>query len=41
MTMTVWKKGEPSVIEGAAAVAYVPGEDGLRILIDHFGRQAA
>jgi ketosteroid isomerase-like protein len=40
MTMTVWDKGEPSVVEGAAAVAYVPGQGGLQILIDHLGREA-
>jgi ketosteroid isomerase-like protein len=35
MTMTLRANDEPSVIEVAAAVAYVPGQGGLQILIDH------
>jgi hypothetical protein len=41
MTMTVGTHDEPTVIEVAAVVTYVPGPSGLQILIDHFGPQAA
>jgi hypothetical protein len=41
MTMTVGAPHEPTVIEVAAVVTYVPGPSGLQILIDHLSPQAA
>jgi ketosteroid isomerase-like protein len=41
MTMTIGTSGEPTTIESAAVVTYVPGPNGLQILIDHVSRQSA